>query len=605
MTLLLSYKSIYKTYGEDHVFEDLSVSFKTDERLGLIGGNGSGKSTLLKLAAGEASPDSGESYIKNLTKLVYLPQEDQLTPEKTVEESLFESLASTPLDDQEKYRRVQRMIGMGGVEDKSRKAGELSGGWKKRLAIARALIQEPDLLLLDEPTNHLDINGIMWLEDMLKNSRFAFVVVSHDRYFLENVCRRIMELGKCFPEGHLSLKGGYRRFVKHREAFLATQLKKEEILSNKMRRETEWLNQGAKARSTKAKYRIDQAEALRRELARIRYRNSRTGRVDIDFHSTDRKTRQLLTCHNIGKSIQGKKLFEHVSLKLMPGVRLGLMGPNGSGKTTFMNLLENRDEPDEGTIKRAESLRIAVFDQNRSRLDPEITLKQALSPAGDSLVYKDKSVHVVTWAKRFLFTPDQLTLPVRRLSGGEKARILIAELMRQPADILLLDEPTNDLDIPSLEVLEESLLDFPGAVVVVSHDRFLLDRVTTSILFFNGQGEAGLFADFHQCLDNQQNRKKNKEKKTGNPPAQSLEPLKKDYVFSYKHKFELEHMEKTILQAEAEAKAIQEEMENPATRSDPQSLARVCNLFQDAQERVDGLYARWEELENLKNFQTK
>ena len=522
MTLLLSYKSIYKTYGEDHVFEDISINFKTDERLGLIGGNGSGKSTLLKLAAGEASPDSGESYIKHLTKLVYLPQEDQLTPEKTVEESLFESLASTPLDDQEKYRRVQRMIGMGGFEDKSRKAGELSGGWKKRLAIARALIQEPDLLLLDEPTNHLDINGIMWLEDMLKNSRFAFVVVSHDRYFLEKVCRRIMELGKCFPEGHLSLKGGYRQFVKHREAFLESQLKKEDILSNKMRRETEWLNQGAKARSTKAKYRIDQAEALRRELARIRYRNSRTGKVDIDFHSTNRKTRQLLSCHNIGKSIQGKKLFERVSLKLMPGVRLGLMGPNGSGKTTFMNLLESRDEPDEGTIKRAENLRIAVFDQNRSRLNPEITLKQALSPAGDSLVYKDKSVHVVTWAKRFLFTPDQLTLPVRRLSGGEKARILIADLMRQPADILLLDEPTNDLDIPSLEVLEESLLDFPGAVVVVSHDRFLLDRVTTSILFFNGKGEAGLFADFHQCLDNQQNRKKIKIKKPANHQLRSI-----------------------------------------------------------------------------------
>ncbi len=605
MTLLLSYKSIHKTYGEDHVFEDLSVSFKTDERLGLIGGNGSGKSTLLRLAAGEASPDSGESYVKYLTKLVYLPQEDQLNPEQTIEESLFKSLASIPLDDQEKYRRIQRMMGMGGFEDKSRKAGELSGGWKKRLAIARALIQEPDLLLLDEPTNHLDIDGIMWLEDMLKNSRFAFVVVSHDRYFLENVCHRIMELGKCFPEGHLSLKGGYRQFVKHREAFLETQLKQEEILSNKMRRETEWLNQGAKARSTKAKYRIDQAEALRRELARIRYRNNRTGRVDIDFHSTDRKTRQLLTCHNIGKSIQGKKLFEHVSLKLMPGVRLGLMGPNGSGKTTFMNLLENRDEPDEGTIKRAENLKIAVFDQSRSRLDPEITLKQALSPAGDSLVYKDKTVHVVTWAKRFLFTPDQLTLPVRRLSGGEKARILIAELMRQPADILLLDEPTNDLDIPSLEVLEESLLDFPGAVVVVSHDRFLLDRVTTSILFFNGKGEAGLFADFHQCLDNQQKREKNKEKKTVKPPPPSLKPLKKDYVFSYKHKFELEHMEETILQAEAETRDIQEEMENPATLSDPQSLAKACTLFQEAQERVDGLYARWEELENLKNFQTK
>ena len=601
MTLLFSYRSLHKTYGDVPLFEDLSIYLKAGEKRGLIGGNGSGKSTLLKLIAGVTSPDQGEKYLKPLTRMVYLPQEDLLDGEKTIERALMEALDKEPIDDPERYRRIKRAIGLGGFTDETRKCRHLSGGWKKRLAITRALIQEPDLLLLDEPTNHLDIQSILWLEGLLKKPAFAFVVVSHDRCFLENICTDIMELGRCYPDGHLSVSGGYLTFRHHREKFLEAQSRQEEILSNKMRRETEWLSRGAKARSTKARYRIDQAELLRAELAMVKRMNRRTRRVNIDFDTTRRKTRQLLTCRNIGKSIQGRQLFRDITLKLTPGTRLGLMGNNGSGKTTFMNILENKIAPDTGTLNRVENLKVAVFDQTRSRLDPEMSLKEALSPAGDAVIFQNRSVHIVSWAKRFLFTPDQLTLPVKQLSGGEKARILIANLMVQPADILLLDEPTNDLDIPSLEVLEESIMDFPGAVVIVSHDRFLLDRVTDAILFLDGKGGASIFADYNQCLNQQQ--KKNiaiTEKKTSPPGRKKPSPAKSP-GFSYKHQFELDQMEEKILIAENEAAAIQATAETPEVMQDPQALASVYTRLQKAQETVEALYTRWEELEALKS----
>ncbi len=602
MTLLLSYKSLHKTYGDVPIFDDLSFNLKAGEKRGLIGGNGSGKSTLLKLIAGEDVPDRGEKYIKPLTRMAYLPQEDILDGDKTIEQTLFDALSQEPVDDPERYRRVKRATGLGEFPDETQKCRDLSGGWRKRLAITRALILEPDLLLLDEPTNHLDIKSILWLENILKKPPFAFVVVSHDRCFLENVCSDIMELGRCYPDGHLSVSGGYMTFRDQRENFLEAQSRQETILSNKMRRETEWLSRGAKARSTKARYRIDQAEELRAELAMVKRMNLRTRRLDIDFDSTQRKTRQLMTCRNMGKSIQGRTLFQDITLKLTPGTRLGLMGNNGSGKTTFMNILENKTAPDTGSLQRVDNLKVAVFDQTRSRLDPETSLKEALSPAGDAVMFQNRSIHIVSWAKRFLFTPDQLTLPVKRLSGGEKARILIANLMVQPADILLLDEPTNDLDIPSLEVLEESLMDFPGAVVIVSHDRFLLDRVTDTILFLDGKGGANLFADYNQCLKQQIKPLATPQEKQAPRSRKGPDsPPKQGTGFSYKHQYELDQMEEKILMAEAKVTKIQETAEAPETMKDPEALAKAYTNLQKAQETVDSLYARWETLENLKS----
>lgn len=596
MTLVFSYKSIVKSYGGKPVFDDLTINIQDNERLGLIGGNGSGKSTLLELIAGRDTPEQGERYLNKGTRLVLLSQQDELDPEKTIHETLNEYLAANNVHDQERYRRVQQMIGLGGFEDPSKRCSTLSGGWQKRLAITRALSLEPGLFLLDEPTNHLDISGILWLESILKNPSFAFVVVSHDRAFLESVCTDITELGLCYPEGSISVRGGYTTFEQERSRILATQIKQEEVLANRMRRETEWLRQGAKARTTKARYRIDQADKLDSELSDIRHRNRQTVRMELDFNATDRKTRRLLTCQGIEKSLGGKQLFSDITLALTPGTRLGLVGDNGSGKTSFMNILEGCLDPDKGRVDRADQLKVAVFDQNRSRLDPELTLKQALSPAGDAVVYRGQSIHVVSWAKRFLFTPDQLTLPVARLSGGEKARILMAEIMLTPADLLLLDEPTNDLDIPSLEVLEQGLMEFPGAIVLVTHDRFLLDRVATSILYFNGRGNATHHADVSQCLIRKESpRKKKKSNRTATEKKHD-KPLR----FSYKDKFELEQMEASILAAEKKVTDLERSMEDPAVISDPEELARICTDLQTAHDLVEELYARWEELEELK-----
>ncbi len=600
MTLVFSYRSIVKSYGDQPVFNDLTINIEDNERLGLIGGNGSGKSTLLELIADRDSPEKGERFLNKNTRLVYLTQQDTLDPDKTIQQTLEDGLAEENIPVQERYRRVKKMIGVGGFTDPSQKCSTLSGGWQKRLTITRALGLDPDLFLLDEPTNHLDISGVLWLESILKNPGFAFVVVSHDRAFLESVCTNITELGRCYPQGQISVKGGYNTFERERTRILATQLKQEEVLANRMRRETEWLRQGAKARSTKARYRIDQADKLGSELADVKHRNRQTSRIDMDFNATNRKTRRLITCRGIEKSLGGRRLFSDISLELVPGTRLGLVGDNGCGKTSFMNILEGTLAPDRGEVKRADQLKVAVFDQSRSRLDPETTLKQALSPAGEAVVYKGQSIHVVSWAKRFLFTPDQLTLPVGRLSGGEKARILMADIMLTPADLLLLDEPTNDLDIPSLEVLEQSLVEFPGAIVLVSHDRYLLDRVATGILYFDGRGNATAHADQSQCLANKDTSVK-KKKPAGTAPdktrgRKAARPVK----FSYKDKFELEQIEPQILTAESEVKTLEQTMADPTVMADPDTLARVCTDLQKAHSRVEQLYARWAELEALK-----
>ncbi len=597
MSQLVAIKSVSKSFGPDPLFDDISMLIYEGERLGLIGANGSGKSTLLKIIAGIEHPDEGTLAVKKLTRVVYLSQWENLDPEKTVEETLMGMLTPEELADTERYSHMQRVMGQALFPDTAMKAGELSGGWAKRLAVTCSLVKAPELLLMDEPTNHLDLEGIVWLEGILKNAPFATVIVSHDRYFLENTTNRTVELGRCFPGGYLNADGAYNRYVDHRETFLEAQLKEETVLANKMRRETEWLSRGPKARTTKAQYRIDEAGRLREKLGDVKKRNRETGRVDIDFDSTNRKTKKLLEAKNLEKSIAGTKLFEKISLKLSPGSCLGLLGGNGTGKSTFMSLIAQEVVPDRGYVEWAEGLKVASFEQDRGKLDQSLTLKRALVPDGDSVVFRGRSIHAVTWAKRFLFTPDQLEQPVSRLSGGEQARILIANLMRQPADLLLLDEPTNDLDIPSLEILEDSLLEFPGAVVIVTHDRFLLDKVAKGVLGFDGKGGVEIFADCHQWIDSMKPVKEKKKTEKARPVVKEKKKLK----FSYKDQFELDNIEEKILEAEGAVEEYQNRLSEEDVMGDPKLMDEVCRLLQPAQELVDNLYARWEELETLKN----
>ncbi|MCP3876545.1 MAG: ABC-F family ATP-binding cassette domain-containing protein [Desulfobacteraceae bacterium] len=602
MTHIFSLKNVSKTYGDDTLFQDLSFDFKLNEQLGLIGMNGSGKSTLLKLIANETQPDTGELISKKGVRFIYLPQEDILNANQTIEQILYNSTKAVSMDDKECHKIVQKSLGEGKFEDPGTLSKNLSGGWKKKLAISKALCSQPDVLLLDEPTNHLDINGVLWLEKILKNAKFSFIVISHDRTFLENICLNIMEIGKYYPDGYFKIQGQYKKFDKERHKFLSAQQKKQASLSSKMRREDEWLKQGAKARTTKAKYRIEQAQKLKIELHALKTRNKNTATVGIDFHATGRQTKKLLRAYHIKKTIENKKLFSDITFEIGPGFCLGVVGENGSGKSTFLSILEKKIPPDDGKIDWAPDLRIAVFDQNRSKLDPELTLKQALNPSGgDSVLYRDRSIHVVSWAKRFLFMPDQLEMPVKRLSGGEKARIVIANIMLTPCDIILFDEPTNDLDILSLQVLEDSIHQFPGAVVIVSHDRYLMDKVCHKILYLDPKNDAKFFKNFDQIMTYRHSFVEKIKKIKKKPSSKN----KSSIAFSYKDKYELDHIEEKILSSENDVDKLSAKIQNPDIINHSEKMKHYCILLKQSQEHVHSLYERWEYLEQKKTSSEK
>ncbi len=506
MSVLLTFESLSKSYGPRPLFTGLTMDLRDGERVGLIGPNGSGKSTLLKILAGLETPDTGTVSRRRSARFAYLAQEAIFDPEATIEEIVGAGLTDSGLEEYERSAKVGIVLGKVGIEDRDRRVGTLSGGWLKRVALARELVRDPDLMLLDEPTNHLDLEGVLWLEALLKETPFAFLLVTHDRYFLENVTNQVIELNRSYPDGYFRVEGSYSKFVERREEFLSGQAQRELSLASKARREVEWLRRGAQARTGKSTARIQEAGRLLGELAEVKARNTQAGSVQIDFSSTGRKSRKLLNAVGLSKARGGRPLFRDLSFTLSPGTKLGLLGANGSGKSTLLRLLTGELVPDHGTIERIDGLRVVSFDQNRDQLDREATLRRALAPNTDTLLYQGKPFHVTAWAKRFLFKVEQLDLLVGNLSGGEQARILIARLMLQPADVLLLDEPTNDLDIPSLEVLEESLAEFSGALVLVTHDRYLLDRLCTEIIGLDGRGEARLFADYSQWLAAQEER---------------------------------------------------------------------------------------------------
>jgi ATP-binding cassette subfamily F protein uup len=366
-----------------------------------------------------------------------------------------------------------------------------------------------------------------------------------------------------------------------------------------VRREVEWLKRGAKARTTKAKGRIQEAERLISELQEMKDRTgpAANARVGLDFNASDRKTKKLLVAHGLGKSFGDRRIVAGLDLKLTPGLRLGLIGPNGSGKTTLLSLLDGSLEPDRGSIERADRLRVVRFEQGRDTLDRTVSLRRALAPEGDSVVYQDRSIHVASWAKRFLFRSEQLDTPVSRLSGGEQARILIARLMLQPADLLILDEPTNDLDIPTLEVLEESLLEFPGALVLVTHDRYLLESVSTLVLALDGKGGAQYFADYAQWEEHRKTAEAPAKPAAPKAPATPAEAKPASKKLSYKEKIEWEGMEERILAAEDALAEAQRAVEDPTVATNAAELKLRCEGMEKARQEVDLLYARWTELE--------
>ena len=592
---IVNARLLSKTFGASPLFRNVSFTVFEGDRIGLIGPNGSGKSTLLRILAGEIDPDSGDVALRKRARVAYAGQDAHFQPGDTVRSVVERALRRGAVPESEQSTRTGEVVGRAGFEDLDADAMRLSGGWQKRLAIVEALVQAPDVVLLDEPTNHLDLAGIAWIEGVLKQARFACVVVSHDRYVLENVATTLVELNRVYPDGSLRVDGNYSRFLEAKEEFLHAQAKRQEALENRVRREIEWLRRGPKARTTKSQARIDQAGALMGELAELVDR-SRTSTAQIDFSATDRRTKRLIELDDVSCTIAGRSLFERLTFVLSAGTRAGLVGPNGSGKTTLLRILRADLEPTRGSIRRADRLRVVHFDQNR-RLDENVTLRRALAPEGDSVVYQDRALHVASWAARFLFTGEQLSQPVGRLSGGEQARVLIAQLMLQPADVLLLDEPTNDLDIPTLEVLEESLLEFRGSLVLVTHDRHMLDRVSTVVLGLDGRGGAGTFADYRQWETWREEREQSARAPMApaHQPASDIAPKKK---LSYLEAREYATIEQRIAAAEQVLRDRRTELEDPAIASDAPRLIAVHEEMDAAQKRLDALYARWAELDD-------
>ncbi|MBI1814625.1 MAG: ABC-F family ATP-binding cassette domain-containing protein [Deltaproteobacteria bacterium] len=594
MSLLLSCQAISKAYGTAPLFEQLSFGLFEGDRVGLVGPNGSGKSTLLKILAGIETPDSGTRAVRKLLRLGYVPQDATFPPDQGIEDIVTAALPDDLVDADERHTRVSIALAKVGFPDPRQRAATLSGGWTKRLAVACALVRAPDLLLMDEPTNHLDVDGILWLEKLLRAEALAYLVVSHDRYFLENVANRIIELNRCYATGVLDTRGTYSDFLEKKDEALRGQESYRATLANRVRGELEWLKRGPKARTRKSGARIQDAALLQAELATVTSRTS-TRAVRIEFNASDRKTKRLLVAEQIAKRFASQTIIEGLSLTLSPGMRLGILGPNGSGKTTLLRLLAGDESVDSGTIERADGLRIVYLDQHREQIDDTLTLRRALAPHGDQVIYNDRPLHVATWAKRFLFPSEQLDMPVGRLSGGERARVSIAQLMLRPADVLMLDEPTNDLDIPTLEVLEESLLEFGGAIVLVTHDRFLFDRVSTVVLALDGTGRAEVFADFQQWQDAQRGQVTVERPAAASPVAKPAPSGVKR--LSYTERREWVAMEATILAAEQALEACHAATSDPSVAADAAVLHQRYTMLREAQEHVDRLYARWAELE--------
>lgn len=600
---MISLQDATKGYGETPLFADLSIVIAERERVALIGSNGSGKSTLLKVLAGLVELDSGRLNVRKGTRCAYVSQDDSFPQGVSAVEVVDAHLMRLGFEHDEIARRSSMYLGLAGFDNADVIVSTLSGGWRKRLSLACALAEEPDCLLLDEPTNHLDIESIEWLEELLGNLASSIVFVSHDRFFIERLSTRVIEINTSYPRDHLASEGGYADYIEYREQILEQLKQQRDSLANKVRREVDWLRAGVKARTTKSRARINEAHRLIDEL-----KGSSVGErysMELDFSTTQRKTKELLKAERIGQSINGRQLFSDVSLVLSPGTKLAIVGPNGSGKTTLVRTLLGELPPNSGRIARAPNLQVSFMDQARSQIRDGVSLREFLCPHGDSIVFQGESIHVAAWAARFLFSHNHLARSLTALSGGERARAILAKSMAQQADILVFDEPTNDLDIGTLENLEEGFASFPGALVLISHDRYLLDRTARRVLGLS-EGGAMLFGSYAQweafraekrtssAARVSRSAKGESDTETGGGSSQT-KPNKR---LSYKDARDLAMIEELIEKAEKKVEMTQGQIDSREHSTNAAKLTELCELLTAQQAEVERLYARWQELES-------
>ena len=499
MAELLQMRGVGAHAGPRVLFRGIDLTLHSGDRLGLVGPNGAGKSTLLGMLAGEEEPWEGALSARRGLRVAWSRQEVELDDRVAVVDVVTARLRRAPGPpvgtDPEVVAR--RTLGRCGFVDVDARVSSLSGGWKRRLALAAELATGADLLLLDEPTNHLDLESIEWLERTLVDQRVTCVVISHDRRFLETVATRVAEIDPRHPGSFFVCDGHYSDFLEQRTAALEQLQRTEDSLSAQVREEIRYLRQGPKARRSKSQTRVDRAHATIAELDRVRSLN-REDRVEGSFTDTGRRTRRLLVAEGARQEIGAGSASRSSIWFSVPAAESVWSDRTAVGRRRCCAHCSARSPPEEGRLDSAPGVRVVYFDQEREELDETVTVAEALSPEGDHVEVAGRRMHVKSFARQLLFRDEQLAQPVRTLSGGERARVLVARLMRTPADVLLLDEPTNDLDIPTLEQLERSLLDFEGAVVLVSHDRFLVDRVTTDLIALDGHGGWRELADLSQ-----------------------------------------------------------------------------------------------------------
>jgi len=588
---LLSLNNISLAYGGPKLLDSASLQIESGDRICLLGRNGAGKSTLMKIVNGDLPVDSGDLIRRQGLSTAYVPQDFPANWQGVVIEYLHACLPAAKRNTHHVDMVIDQVLGQLEL-DPAGSIATFSGGQKRRVLLAAALIHEPDLLLLDEPTNHLDIDAIQWLEEFLLRLRKTLIFISHDRAFIRKLASRIVELDRGQLQSYLC---NYQQYLQRREDVLASEEKEWDRFDKKLAAEEIWIRKGIKARRTRNMGRVRDLLKLREER---RQRREKTGQVRLQLDAGQRSGQMVIETKELGFAFPDKQLIEGLNLRIMRGDRIGLIGPNGSGKTTLLKLLTGELRPTTGSLRQGTNLQIAYFDQLRNQLEEDQTVKQNICADQDQVLINGQPRHIYGYLQDFLFTPDRARTPVRVLSGGEKNRLLLAKLFTRPANLLILDEPTNDLDMETLDLLEELLLDYPGTVLLVSHDRSFLNDVVTSSLIFNGDGRVEEIIGGYDDWLNLKPANEKPQKQEKSRPARIKERPRK---LSFKEKLELEDLPKKIEGWETEQADLHQKLADPALyqRGEGNLVSSIQERLTQLESDLKNAYHRWEELEEI------